>query len=131
MGSKYPEELVINPEKLKRHLVGFIRDELKEAGFSRLVLGVSGGIDSAVVAYLAEAAIGGANVTGVILPYAESHPENIKDAEAIISNLGLNRRFRYWRDIPLKQILYGSMGSSVTWNLHSRIDELLSNCTWV
>ena len=88
-----PDGINIDSEKMKKHLVKFIRDELAKAGFGKLVLGISGGIDSAVVAYLAAEAVGPENVTGVILPYKTSDPENIKDAEAVIEKLGLKRRF--------------------------------------
>ncbi|MCD6162024.1 MAG: NAD+ synthase [candidate division Zixibacteria bacterium] len=86
-------ELNIDSEKAKKHLIEFINAELDKAGFSKLVLGISGGIDSAVVAYLSVESIGADNVTGVILPYAASDPDNIKDAEAIIKTLGINRRY--------------------------------------
>ena len=92
MELKIPDGLRIDPERLAHHLERFIKKELERTGFTRLVLGISGGIDSTVVAYLSAAAIGPANVTGVVLPYAHSTPENIKDAEMVISRLGLNRR---------------------------------------
>jgi len=92
MELKIPDGLRISPERLTGHLVRFIKKELESSGLSKLVLGVSGGIDSTVVAYLSAAAIGPANVTGVVLPYAQSNPDNIKDAEMVISRLGLNRR---------------------------------------
>ena len=88
-----PEGLRISPEIVKNHLVHFIRNELKKAGFNRLVLGVSGGLDSTVVAFLSAEAIGAVNVTGVILPYSESNRENINDAEQVIKKLKINRRF--------------------------------------
>ena len=88
-----PEGLMIEPEKLIKHLVRFIGDELAKAGFAKLVLGVSGGIDSAVVADLAARAAGRDNVTGAILPYSGSNPDNIIDAEIVIENLKLNRRY--------------------------------------
>lgn len=88
-----PVGLKIDPGKVKNYLVRFIQNELERAGFSRLVLGVSGGVDSTVVAFLSAEAIGSDNVTGVILPYSESNQDNINDAEQIIKHLGINRRF--------------------------------------
>jgi NAD+ synthase len=88
-----PDGINIDLKKTKERLVEFIRDELLKEGFGKLVLGISGGIDSAVVAHLAAEAIGSENVTGVILPYISSNPENIEDAESIIEKLGLERRF--------------------------------------
>jgi NAD+ synthase len=90
---KLPENIKIDPARIKSHLVEFIKGELKRTGFHRLVVGVSGGLDSAVVANLAAAAIGAGNVTGVIMPYRSSNPENVQDAELVIKSLGINRRF--------------------------------------
>ncbi len=87
-----PDGIKINEEKITNYLVGFIRDNLNKTGFSKLVLGVSGGIDSAVSAFLAEKAIGASNVTGVILPYKTSNYENISDAGIIIDKLGFAKR---------------------------------------
>jgi len=93
METDIPDGLQINPKKLEKHLVRFISNELEKAGFSRLVLGISGGIDSAVVAYLSARAVKPDNVTGVIMPYSGSNPDNIKDAEVVIETLGINRRY--------------------------------------
>jgi len=93
MEADIPDGLQINPEKLEKHLVRFIKDELENASFNRLVLGISGGIDSAVVAYLSARALKPDNVTGVIMPYSGSSPDNIKDAEIVIETLGINRRY--------------------------------------
>jgi len=87
-----PVGLDINPEKIKGHLVNFIKIELKKAGFAKLVIGLSGGLDSSIVAYLSSEAIASENVTGVILPYSSSTPESIQDAELIIKTLRINRR---------------------------------------
>lgn len=70
-------------------LTEFVRDEIAKAGFGRLILGLSGGLDSAVVAYLSVRAIGKENVVAVIMPYKTSNQENIKDANEIVDNLSL------------------------------------------
>ena len=67
----------------------FIRDELQKAGLKRLILGLSGGLDSAVVAYLSAGAIGHENVTAVIMPYKTSEPLNLEDARKIAEKLNL------------------------------------------
>jgi len=72
-------------------LTGFIRKELSKTGLSRLVLGISGGVDSALVAYLSVRSVGPENLVGVILPYKSSNPDNEKDAEGLISHLGLKK----------------------------------------
>lgn len=93
MSIKTPAGIYIDATKIKNHLTNFIREQLEKAGYSRLVIGISGGLDSAVVAYLSANAIGANNVTGVILPYSSTGPENVEDAELLIERLALNRRY--------------------------------------
>jgi len=75
------------------HLTNFIKTILTQTGFTRLVLGLSGGVDSSVVAYLSVRAIGPENVTGVIMPYRDSNPDSVRDAEFVAKEVGVNRRF--------------------------------------
>ncbi|MDD8018250.1 MAG: NAD+ synthase [Bacteroidota bacterium] len=70
-------------------LVNFIRDEVHNAGFTKAVIGLSGGIDSAVSAYLATEALGKNNVLAVLMPYKTSSPESTSDAKLILSELGI------------------------------------------
>ena len=73
-------------------LCGFIREELGKAGFNKALLGLSGGLDSAVCAALAARALGPKNVLGLILPYGKSFPQDAKDAQALARRLGIRRR---------------------------------------
>ncbi|MFL5574964.1 MAG: NAD+ synthase [Gemmatimonadaceae bacterium] len=73
-------------------LVTFIRDELARRGFTKGVVGVSGGVDSAVTAYLAARALGPENVIGVRLPYRTSSPESLAHARLVIGALGIEER---------------------------------------
>jgi NAD+ synthetase len=66
-----------------------VRDYVRRCGFSRVLLGLSGGIDSAVVACIAARALGPANVLGVALPSRYSSPGSIEDARALATNLGI------------------------------------------
>ena len=66
-----------------RILAGFIRTELKRTGRSRLVLGLSGGIDSALSAYLGVRAIGPDGVVAVLMPYRTSSPDSLTDADRV------------------------------------------------
>lgn len=77
---------------LKLMLVTGIRDYARKNGFSRAVLGVSGGIDSAVVAALAAEALGAKNVIGLVMPSKYSSSHSIEDAEILGRNLGLELR---------------------------------------
>ncbi len=81
--------LNINPELATRILTGFIRDSITKAGMSKAVMGLSGGIDSAVSAYLSALALGAENVMVVRMPYKTSSEDSLTDAEAVIKDLGL------------------------------------------
>ncbi|TSA20474.1 NAD+ synthase [bacterium] len=70
-------------------LVQFLRDESKNAGFHRGVIGVSGGVDSAVSAFLTSEALGNENTVGVIMPYRTSSPKSVEDAQTVIDRLGI------------------------------------------
>jgi NAD+ synthase len=76
-------ELEINAPLVESILVGFLRKEVRRVGFERVVLGLSGGVDSALVAALAAKALGPGNVTGISMPYRLSNPASLADARAI------------------------------------------------
>jgi NAD+ synthase (glutamine-hydrolysing) len=71
-------------------LVLGIRDYFRKCGFKSAILGLSGGIDSAVVACLAAAALGGDNVTGVTMPTCYSSHGSIEDSETLAQRLGIH-----------------------------------------
>jgi NAD+ synthase len=83
-----PAELAIDTDVARRVIAEFIRGQLAQAGFERAVLGLSGGIDSALVAYLVAEAIGAERLLAVLLPYRTSSPSSRGDAETIVSALG-------------------------------------------
>ncbi len=87
-----PEELVIDTAVARRIIVEFIRGQLRQAGFERALLGLSGGIDSAVVAHLAAEAVGPERLLCLVMPYRTSAPESQRDAEAVIGRLGCASR---------------------------------------
>ena len=70
-------------------LVQFVRDETKNAGFHRGVIGVSGGVDSAVSAALTAAALGKDDTIGVLMPYRTSSPKSVDDAKIVTDQLGI------------------------------------------
>src|SRR5690606_26474659 len=72
-----------------RALVLGTRDYLRKTGFRKAVIGLSGGIDSAVTAVIAAAAIGAENVTGVAMPSRYSSEGSVTDARALAENLRL------------------------------------------
>lgn len=76
--------------RVKEFLIAFLRDEVtRRKGFDKVVLALSGGIDSAVTAYLAAEAFGPENVHALRLPYASSNPDSLAHAQLIIDALGL------------------------------------------
>jgi NAD+ synthase len=83
-----PEELAIDTDVARRVIGAFIRGQLKQAGFEKAVLGLSGGIDSALVAYLVAEAIGAGRLLCVMMPYRTSSPASRGDAEAVVADLG-------------------------------------------
>jgi NAD+ synthetase len=87
------DPLAIDPALARRWLVEFLRDEVaRRRGFERVVVGLSGGVDSAVVAFLAAEAFGPANVTAVRMPYRTSSADSLAHAALVIERLGLAHR---------------------------------------
>jgi NAD+ synthase len=83
-----PPELAIDTDIARRVIGEFIRGQLRQAGFDRLVLGLSGGIDSALVAYLSAEAVGAERLLCILMPYRTSSPESIADASEVVRRLG-------------------------------------------
>lgn len=77
------------PQTLKV-LEVFLRDELGRVGFKKAVIGLSGGVDSALSTYLAARAIGAENVHCVLMPYKSSSPESLSDAMKVVEDLGVS-----------------------------------------
>jgi NAD+ synthase len=78
----------IDPALAVEIIVGFIRRQMEQAGFSRLVIGLSGGVDSATVAFLAARAIGPENLLAVRMPYRTSSETSETDAMRVVDALG-------------------------------------------
>ncbi len=78
---------VINLNEQINLIVEFIKSQLISAGFSKLIVGLSGGIDSSVTADLCVKAIGSDNVFGVMLPYRKSHPDSLNHAIEVAETL--------------------------------------------
>ena len=83
-----PTELAIDADVARRIIEEFIRGQLRQAGFERAVLGLSGGIDSALVAFLVAEAIGADKLLCVLMPYRTSSPASQQDAEEVVRRLG-------------------------------------------
>jgi NAD+ synthetase len=88
-----PEEpsLSIDPALTAEWLVAFLRDEMTERrGVERAVIGLSGGIDSALVAYLCARALGPDRVYAIRMPYKTSSADSLRDAQRVIDALGIH-----------------------------------------
>ena len=84
-----PPPLEINPKLTEDWLVHFIKDEMSRRGFSKALIGISGGVDSAVTAYLAARALGPRSVIGVRMPYRTSSKESLEHAQMVIDAIGI------------------------------------------
>jgi NAD+ synthase len=88
VGFDLPAELAIDTDVARRVIGEFIRGQLRQAGFERAVLGLSGGIDSGLVAYLVAEAIGADKLLCVLMPYTTSSPASQADAEEVVERIG-------------------------------------------
>ena len=91
-GRGVPPTLEIDPALVERWLVAFLRDEFRRRGFTDAVVGLSGGVDSAVVAALATRALGPDAVLAVRMPYRTSSPDSLAHAQLVIDQLRIRSR---------------------------------------
>lgn len=82
--------LVVNTALLRQMLVGFVRDEVHKVGIKKAILGLSGGIDSALVVFIAAEALGPENVQAICMPYKTSNPESEVHAKLVADACGVN-----------------------------------------
>ena len=82
-------DLTINTDLARRILTGFIRSEITRIGLQRAVVGLSGGVDSALVCFLAAEALGPENVLAVRMPYRTSSRESLEHAQLVIDATGV------------------------------------------
>jgi NAD+ synthetase len=89
-GVEESDPLALDPELARRWLVSFLRDEVvARRGFTKGIVGLSGGVDSSLTAFLAAEALGPDNVIGVRIPYRTSSPESLEHAQLVIDKLGI------------------------------------------
>jgi NAD+ synthase len=80
-------DLTINTEVARTILTGFIKSEVTRMGFSRVIINLSGGLDSALSCALAAEALGSGNVLALRLPYRTSSPDSLEHAQLVIDQL--------------------------------------------
>jgi NAD+ synthase len=83
-------QLALDLPGLEKLLTSFLENEVHRTGLNNAILGLSGGVDSAVVAYLAARALGPEHVYCVMMPYATSSPDSLADAQTVVDALGVH-----------------------------------------
>lgn len=126
-----PGSIVLEPTceeaELWSALVLGVRDYVRKCGFSKIVLGLSGGIDSALVAAIAAAAVGAENVLGILMPSPYSSDHSVKDALDLAKNLGIQTQIlpigtlMECYDQTLDQLFAGTSFGIAEENIQSRI----------
>src|SRR5512138_2189261 len=81
--------LTINTDVARQILTGFIKSEVNRVGFTRAIVNLSGGLDSALTCVLAAQALGPENVMALRLPYRTSSPESLEHAQLVIDKFGV------------------------------------------
>ncbi len=88
-GANMLDKLLIHTELARGLLVDFIRQEVTRTGITRAVVGLSGGVDSSLVAFLTAQALGPENVLGIRMPYKASSADSLNHAQMVIDALGI------------------------------------------
>ncbi len=104
----------INTDFVERLIVRFIKEEFSKHNFKIGILGLSGGLDSSVCAFLSAKALGPKNIIGLIMPYKNTFSEDVKDAENIASHLGISFKVidispmvdAYYENYPTKSKIF-------------------------
>jgi NAD+ synthase len=82
-------DLTINTDLTRRILSGFLKSEITRVGYTKAVVAVSGGIDSALSCFLTAEALGSQNVLAIRMPYKTSSKDSLEDAQKVIDALGV------------------------------------------
>jgi len=88
-GALATPEVPLNAPLVRRLLASFIADEVGKTGATRVVLGLSGGVDSSLAAALAAQALGAGNVLGVKMPYRTSSADSLQHADLVAERFGI------------------------------------------
>ena len=125
-----PEKIILENKEIElvyKALLTGLRDYIKKNGFEKVVIGLSGGIDSSLTACIAVDALGSENVKGVLMPSQYTSSESNEDAEELAKNLGIETFILPIKDIfnayieELKPIFEGTKPGHAEENLQARI----------
>lgn len=120
-------ELEVNSELVVRFLEKFLQDECtRRRGVSKAVFGLSGGVDSAVTAYLCARAFGAENCFAIRMPYKISSPESLSHAQLVIDELGLNDQV-----IEISQMADGYLSQFEPEASATRIGNVCARCRMI
>jgi NAD+ synthase len=119
-------DLSLDIDATLRILEGFLKSEVERTGLHRVVLGLSGGIDSTLAAYLAVRALGPSGVVGVLMPHRTSSTSSVKDAEAVVGALGIvAERFEISELVDVFAAKAGNVGPRRLGNVMARVRMLV------
>ena len=119
-------DLALDVQSTLAILEGFVKTEVERTGLHRVVLGLSGGIDSALAAYIAARALGPSGVVGVLMPYRTSSASSVKDAEAVVGALGIvAERFEISELVDVFSAKAGNVGPRRLGNVMARVRMLV------
>lgn len=119
--SRAVEPKVPTEERIAKALILGLKDYMRKCGFSKAVIGLSGGIDSALTAWLAVQALGAKNVLGVAMPSKFSSQHSIEDAKQLAKNLKIKFRL-----LPIHE-LYQNFQKSLGYQNETKVDVTLQN----
>ena len=119
-------DLSLDIDATVRILEGFLKAEVERTGLHRVVLGLSGGIDSTLAAYLAARALGPSGVVGVLMPHRTSSASSVRDAEAVVGALGIvAERFEISELVDVFAAKAGNVGPRRLGNVMARVRMLV------
>ena len=91
MNEKKQQIADIKIDSVRTQLVEFIKNTVNNAGYKKVILGLSGGVDSATVAFLSKEALGTENVIAVLMPYGKVDPDSVRYANKAIEQLKIKK----------------------------------------
>ncbi len=118
------DSMIVDYSVLVKILTQFLRNEVRKVGFQRIVLGLSGGVDSALVATLAVQALGSKNVKAFMMPYKKSSPLSSEHAIDLAKDLSIN-----YEVIDISAMADGYLNDSEMSSL--RIGNVLARCRMI